>query len=164
MSIKDDVIEVSVRSKRQVIILTVYIYRPETLYITQNKHGMLFTGTRIHIIPNSAYLRRFGGDLWWFAYKASRRKSPKTPPKRRKCAGFGTVDIPVIRKSIVFHRQAKLLVFVPNFGGGLQWFGVVCGGLPAFHCFHHYLSSVSTSIVPNSGGDLWWFALIVGLQ
>ena len=34
--------------------------------------------TRIHIVPNSAYLRRFGGDLWWFAYKASRRKSPQT--------------------------------------------------------------------------------------
>ena len=57
------------RSKHQVIIqITVSIYRPETLYITQNKHGMLFTGTRIHIAPNSAYLRRFGGDLCWFAY------------------------------------------------------------------------------------------------
>ena len=65
------------RSKHQVIILTV-IYRPETLYITHNKHGMLFTGTRIHIVPSSAYLRRFGGDLWWFAYKASCCKSPQT--------------------------------------------------------------------------------------
>ena len=48
------------------LVANAAIYRPETLYITQNKHGMLFTGTRIHIVPNSAYLRRFGGDLWWF--------------------------------------------------------------------------------------------------
>ena len=38
-------------TKHQVIILTVNIYCPKTLYITQNKHGMLFTGTRIHIVP-----------------------------------------------------------------------------------------------------------------
>ena len=38
-------------------------------------------------------------------------------------------------------------------GGGLQWFAVVCGGLPA-------LSLVTLPIVPNSGGDLWWFAVM----
>ena len=66
------------RSKHHVIILTVNVYSRETLYITQSKHDMLFTGTRINIVPNSANLRCFDGDLWWFAYKASHRKSPQT--------------------------------------------------------------------------------------
>ena len=38
---------------------------------------------------------------------------------------------------------------------GLQWFVVVCGGLPAS-------SLVSLPIVPNSGGDLWRFAVMFG--
>ena len=61
------------------------------------------------------------------------------------------MGIPAIRESIVLHRHrqgprlgyfegAKLLAFVQSSGGGVQWFAVVCGGLPAFHCFH-YLSS-----------------------
>ena len=40
-------------------------------------------------------------------------------------------------------------------GGGLQWFAVVCGGLPAS-------SLVTLPIVPNSGGDLRWFAVVCG--
>ena len=40
-------------------------------------------------------------------------------------------------------------------GGGLQWFAVVCGGLPAS-------SLVTLPIVPNDGGDLWWFAVMCG--
>ncbi len=72
---------------------------------------MLFTGTLIHIVPNSAYLRRFGGDLWWFAYIATRlaaAKHHKPPPKHRKYAGFGTKGI---RESIVLHRHVRLGYF-----------------------------------------------------
>ena len=92
------------RSKHQVIILTIYIaLKPCTSHKT--KHGMLFNGTRIHIVPNSAYLRRFGGDLWWFAYIATRLAAAnhhKPPPKHRKYAGFGTKGI---RESIMLHRH-----------------------------------------------------------
>ena len=76
-------------------LLTVYIYRPETLYITQNKHGMLFTGTRIHIVPNFAYLR---GDL---PTRVAVANHHKPPPKRHKYAGFETMGIP---ESMVLHR------------------------------------------------------------
>ena len=67
--IQDDVIEVSVPlyKKHQVgpnNTYSQYIYRPETLYFTQNKQGILFTGTRIRIVPNSALFRAFR----WFAY------------------------------------------------------------------------------------------------
>ena len=53
------------RSKHHVILLIILsrVYRPKTLHITQNKHGMLFTGTSIHTVPNSAYLLHFGN---WF--------------------------------------------------------------------------------------------------
>ena len=38
----------------------------------------------------------------------------------------------------------------------MQWFAVVCGGLPAS-------SLVSLPIVQNSGAsDLWWFAVMCG--
>ena len=55
-----------------------------------------------------------------------------------------------------YSEGAKLLAFVPSSGGGLQWFAVVCGGSPAFHCFH-YLSSQILVVVC---GDLWWFAVV----
>ena len=115
---------------------------------------MLFTSIRIHIVPNSAYLRRFGGDLSWFAYKASRRKPP---PKRRKYAGFGTKGI---RESIVLHRHSlatlkepcldKLLAFYqhtnkhhPKFW---RWFAMVC-----------LFYTVFTAYRPTFW---WWFAVV----
>ena len=60
---------------------------------------MLFTGTRIHIVPDSAYLRRFGGDL---PARLAATNHHKPPPKRRKYAGFGTKGI---RESIVLHSH-----------------------------------------------------------
>ena len=41
-------------------------------------------------------------------------------------------------------------------GGGLQWFVVVCGGLPAFHRFHR----LSSQILVTSG--LRWFVMVCG--
>ena len=36
-------------------------------------------------------------------------------------------------------------------GGGLQWFVVVCGGLPAFHRFHRLSSQILVVVC----GGLW---------
>ena len=48
------------------------------------------------------------------------------------------------------------------------WFAVVCGGLPAFHCFHYQSSQILVVIcgglrwfVPFCGG-LWSFAVVCG--
>ena len=98
MPIQDDVIKVSISSQCPYCSETepqVINYRPGNLYITQNKHGMLSTGTRIHIVPNSAYLRCFGGDL---PTRLAAANHHKPPPKHRKYAGFGTMGI---RESIV---------------------------------------------------------------
>ena len=103
--------------------------------ITQNKHGMLFTGTRIHIAANH-----------------------HKPPPKRKYAGFGTMGIPAIRESIVLHRQGLATLKEPNYLFLSQILVVDCGGLGWFACFPLF----SLPIVPNSGGDLWWFALICG--
>ena len=52
-------------------------------------------------------------------------------------------------------KKWPITLFFSYSGGGLQWFAVVCGGLPAS-------SLVTLPIVPNSGGDLWWFAVMCG--
>ena len=131
------------RSKHEVIILTVYIYialKPCTSHKTSTAcFSPAHEYTSSH---NFAYLRRFGGDLWWFAYKKrpAAANYHKPQKKRRKYAGFGTMGIPAIRENIVLHRQGLatlkepnyLIAFVPNSGGGLQWFAVVCSGLRWF--------------------------------
>ena len=43
-------------------------------------------------------------------------------------------------------------------GGGLQWFVVVCGGLPAFHRFHRLSSQILVVVC----GDLRWFVVVCG--
>ena len=50
----------------------------------------------------------------------------KPPPKRRKYAGFGTVDIPAIRKSIVLHIQGLATLKEPNYLLLSQILAVVC--------------------------------------
>ena len=156
------------RSKHQVIILTVYIYialKPCTSHKT--KHGMLFNGTRIHIVPNSVYLQRFGGDLWWFAYIATRLAAAnhhKPPPKRRKylvCriwneghsrkhrapqTRLGYFEGAIAYTNYLLFTSTRITI-IPNSGpgGGLRWFA----------CFPLF----SLPIVPNSGGDLVIFSL-----
>ena len=41
-------------------------------------------------------------------------------------------------------------------GGGLQWFAVVCGGLPAFLWFH----CLSSKILVVICGGLRWFVVV----
>ena len=95
------------RCKHQLILLTVY--RSETLYITQNKHGMLFTSARIPIIPNSPYNYGIsvvicGGLHWPTRLATGAANHHKPPPKCRKYAGFRMMGI---RESIVLHRQGS---------------------------------------------------------
>ena len=75
----------------------------------------------------------------------------KPPPKRRKYAGFGTVDIPAIRKSIVLHRQGLATLKEPNYLFLSQILAVVCSGLGWFVvvCL---LSTVFTTYRPK----FWW--------
>ena len=73
------------------------------MYITQNKHGMLFTGTRIHIVPNSAYLRRFGGDLPTRLAAANHHKPP--PKHRIHMQDVARWVFAKLAESIVLHRQ-----------------------------------------------------------
>ena len=126
------------RSKHQVIILTVYIYLPETLYITQNKHGMLFTDTRIHIVPNFAYLRRF-------VVVCLQGQPPQITTNHQR----NVVNMQDLGRC-VFRLFAKLLLaFVPSSGGGLQWFA-------CFHCFHYLSSQILVVIC----GGLGWLAMV----
>ena len=72
----------------------------------------------------------------------------KPPKKLRKYGGLGTMGIPAIRKSIVLHRQGLATLKEPNYLLLSQVLAVVCGGLPAFHCFH-YLSSQILVVICN---------------
>ena len=132
------------RSKHQLILLTVrhplqsiYYYRPETLHITQNKHGepysfktkyLFFTGnfnsTRITIIPNS------GGGLRWFVL-VWLHLSVFTAYRPKFwwwfaviCCGFGGVW------------------WFAVVCGNLRWFAMVCGGLPFSHT--DYIDTANT--------------------
>ena len=147
------------RSKHQVILLTVYIYRPETLYITQNKHGMLFTGTRIHIVPNFAYLRRFGGDLLTRPAAANHHKHQRNVVSMQD---LGRWVFRLFAKASCStgtdKGQGLATLKEPNYLLLSEVLAVVCSSLRWFACFPPF----SLPIVPNSGGDLWWFAVICG--
>ena len=142
------------------IYIYIYIYRPEILYITHKKHGMLFTGTRIY--TSSQILHIYGVSMvicGGLPTRLAAANHHKPPPKRHKYAGFGTIGI---RESIVLHRQGLATlkepqlgqttclnyqhtnIIIPNSGGGLQWFTVVCGGF--------LLSTVFTTNRPK----FWW--------
>ena len=127
-------------SKHQVIILTVYIYRRETCTSHKTSAACFSPAHKYTSSQILYYLRRFGGDLWWFAYTMlapANRHKPQ--PKRRKYAGFGPMGI---HESIVLHRYGwllwrshgldKLLAFYQHTNGGLWWFAVICGGLRWF--------------------------------
>ena len=63
-------------------------------------------------------------------------------------------------------KLAIRLFFYSYSGGGLQWFAVVCGGLPAFHRFHHLSSPILVVVCGGLRwfvvvcGSLWWFAVV----
>ena len=62
-------------------------------------------------------------------------------------------------KIVAFYQHKKNITIIPNSGGGLQWFTVVYGGLPAsiwFHCLSSQILVVVCGglIVPLCGG-LW---------
>ena len=105
----------------------------------------------------------FTAFRWWFVVvtlltRLAAANHHKPPPKRRKYAGFGTVDIPAIRKSIVLHRQGLATLKEPNYlflsqilavvCSGLRWFAVVC-----------LLSTVFTTYRPKFW---WWFVVVCG--
>ena len=135
------------RSKHQVIILTVY--RP--LYIALKPCTSHKTSTACfspaHEYTSSQILHIFGGGLLTRLAAANHHKPP---PKHRKYAGFGMMGIPAIRESIVLHRQGLATLKEPNYLLLSHILVVVCGGLPAFHCFH-YLPSNGVTLMGGVG-------------
>ena len=110
--------------------------------------------------------------MWWFAYKASRRKSPQTTTETSKICriwddGYsrkhrapqtrlGYFELAIyLRQTICFfqhsnnHHPKFWRWFAVVYGAG--WFAVVC-----------LLSTVFTINRPKFWCDLWWFAVICG--
>ena len=56
------------------------------------------------------------------------------------------------------HKIGNYTLFYSYSGGGLQWFAVVCGGLPDFLRFH----SLPSQIMVVVSGSLRWFAVVCG--
>ena len=77
------------------------IYRHETLHITRNQHGILFTGT----YTSSQILHIYGISVVICGGLPTRQAASnhhKPPLNHRKYAGFGMIGI---RKSIVLHQH-----------------------------------------------------------
>ena len=118
--IQDDV-KCPYRSKHKIILLYLQciIYRPETLHITQDKHGILFTRTCM----SSQILHIYGVSVVICGGLPTRQAASnhhKPPLKHRKYAGFGTMDI----SSGLWWFACIYLVslpIVPNCGGDLRW-------------------------------------------
>ena len=68
---------------------------------------------------------------------------------------LGYFEVAIPYTNYLFFSSTRIII-IPNSGGGLQWFTLVCGGLSAFHCFHYQSSQILVVICDQ------WFAVICG--
>ena len=143
---------------------------------SQNKHGILFTGKWIHIVPKSAYLRHFCSDLWWFAYKASRLKI--TTNHHWNIVNMQDLEWSVFAKAScstntawplwMSHSLDKIVAFYQHTNNHHPkfwwWFAVVCGGLWWFACIVSGFTAYSPILVVICGGLRWCVVVLVFFQ